>query len=140
MKRWLFFLLLTPLLLAQSDEIRAMMKRSQDAWNRGDLATFAADYEDSPDTTFIGKSITHGGQKAILERYQRGYPNRDAMGTLTYSEIEVRTLTPEIVLVNGKFELKRNTAGGGDASGRFTLVIRKTAAGWKIIHDHSSSS
>jgi ketosteroid isomerase-like protein len=61
------------------------------------------------------------------------------MGTLAYSEIEVRVLGPGLVLTNGKFELKRTPAGGGDASGRFTLVIRKTVAGWKIIHDHSSS-
>ena len=116
-----------------------MLNQSQANWNKGDLVAFAADYEDAPETTFIGKSITHGGQKAVLERYQKGYPNRDAMGTLTYSEIEVRVLSPTLVLANGKFELKRTTAGGGDASGRFTLVIRKDPAGWKIIHDHSSS-
>jgi uncharacterized protein (TIGR02246 family) len=139
MIRWCFLICCAPLLFAQGDEIRTMLNRSQAAWNRGDLVTFAADYEDSPETTFIGKSITHGGQKAVLERYQRNYPNRDAMGTLTYSEIEVRVLGPNLVLANGKFELKRTAAGGGDASGRFTLVIRKSAAGWKIIHDHSSS-
>lgn len=116
-----------------------MLNQSQAAWNRGDLVAFASDYEDSPETTFIGKSITHGGQQAVLERYRRNYPNREAMGTLAYSEIEVRVLGPGLVLANGKFELKRTPAGGGDASGRFTLVIRKTAAGWKIIHDHSSS-
>jgi ketosteroid isomerase-like protein len=61
------------------------------------------------------------------------------MGSLAYSVIEVRVLAPNLVLANGKFELKRTAAGGGDASGRFTIVIRKSAAGWKIIHDHSSS-
>jgi len=139
MIRWCLFLCCAPLLLAQADDIRAMLNRSQATWNRGDLVAFAADYEDSPETTFIGKSITHGGQQAVLERYRRSYPNREAMGTLAYSEIEVRVLSPDLALANGKFELKRTAAGGGDASGRFTLVIRKTAAGWKIIHDHSSS-
>ena len=139
MIRWCLLICWTPLLLAQGDEIRAMLNQSQAAWNRGDLVAFASDYEDSPETTFIGKSITHGGQQAVLERYRRNYPNREAMGTLAYSEIEVRVLGPNLVLANGRFELKRTAAGGGDASGRFTLVIRKTAAGWKIIHDHSSS-
>ena len=60
------------------------------------------------------------------------------MGTLTYSELAVRVLTPDLVLANGQFPLQRTAAGGGDATGRFTLVIRKTAKGWKIIHDHSS--
>jgi uncharacterized protein (TIGR02246 family) len=127
-----------PLLWAQSDEIRAMMQTSQAAWNRGDLVAFASDYEDSPDTTFIGKDVTYGGTAAILARYRSHYPNRDAMGMLSYSELAIRELAPGLVLANGKWELKRSAAGGGDASGRFTLVIRKTAKGWKIIHDHSS--
>jgi uncharacterized protein (TIGR02246 family) len=138
MLRWCLFLCFTPLLWAQGDEIRAMMQNSQAAWNRGDLVAFASDYEDSPDTTFVGKDVTHGGTAAILARYRSHYPNRDAMGTLSYSELSVRELAPGVVLATGKWELKRNTAGGGDASGRFTLVIRKTAKGWKIIHDHSS--
>ena len=57
---------------------------------------------------------------------------------LTFSEIETRPLAPSLILATSKYDLKRTPAGGGDASGRFTLVIRKTPAGWKIIHDHSS--
>jgi len=138
MLRWCLFLCCTPLLFGQADDIRAMMDRSQANWNRGDLAAFAADYDDSPDTTFVGKDVTHGGVAAILARYQSHYPNREAMGTLTFSELSIRVLAPDLVLANGKFSLTRTAAGGGDASGRFTLVIKKTAKGWKIIHDHSS--
>jgi uncharacterized protein (TIGR02246 family) len=138
MLRWCLFLCCTPLLFAQADDIRAMMEKSQANWNRGDLAAFAADYEDSPDTTFVGKDVTRGGTAAVLARYQAHYPNREAMGTLTYSELSIRVLAPDIVLADGKYFLQRTAAGGGDASGRFTLVIRKTPKGWKIIHDHSS--
>ena len=138
MLRWCLFLCWTPLLWAQGDEIHAMLDNSRAAWNRGDLAAFAADYEDSPETTFVGKDVTRGGTAAILARYRAHYPTREAMGTLAYSEVQVRELAPGLVLVNGKYELQRTATGGGDASGRFTLVIRKTAKGWKIIHVHSS--
>jgi len=107
-------------------------------WNHGDLAGFASYYEDAPTTTFIGREVVRGGTQAILERYQRRYPNRETMGTLSFSEIEVRELAPGLALATGKYDLARTAAGGGNASGRFTLVVRKTAAGWKIIHDHSS--
>jgi ketosteroid isomerase-like protein len=60
------------------------------------------------------------------------------MGTLAFSEIEIRTLAADVVLATGKYELKRTAGAGGDTSGRFTLIIRRSAAGWKIIHDHSS--
>ena len=55
-----------------------------------------------------------------------------------FSEIEVRALGKGYAVAHGRFGLKRTAAGGGDASGRFTLVLRKTKSGWKIIHDHSS--
>jgi uncharacterized protein (TIGR02246 family) len=138
MMRCLTILYLAPLLLAQSADVRKLLKDSEAAWNRGDLAGVASYYDDSPETTFIGREVTHGGPNEIVARYQRSYPTRDAMGTLTFSEIAVRELGADYALANGKFSLKRSQAGGGDASGRFTLVLHKTAAGWKIIHDHSS--
>jgi uncharacterized protein (TIGR02246 family) len=134
----LLLLAAPPLLFAQSGEIGAMLKNSEAAWNRGDLPAFASDYDDSSETTFIGKEVTRGGTQAILDRYRRGYPTPEAMGTLTFSEIEVRPLGKGFALAIGKFSLKRTAAGGGDSSGRFTLVLRKTKSAWKIVHDHSS--
>jgi uncharacterized protein (TIGR02246 family) len=138
MLRWLLLFVGTPLLFGQADEIRTIIKDSEAAWNRGDLVAFASAYEDSAETTFIGREVTHGGTQAILERYRRTYPNREAMGNLTFSEVAVRILAPNVALATGKYELKRTAAGGGDASGRFTLILRKTSAGWKITHDHTS--
>lgn len=138
MMRALLLFCCVPLLSAQSQEVRKLLADSESAWNRGDLAAFASYYDDSPDTTFIGREVTRGGVQAILARYQRGYPTSEARGTLTFSEIEVRTLAPGVALATGKYALKRTPAGGGDATGRFTLVLRQTPAGWKIIHDHSS--
>ena len=140
MFRAALLLALAPLLAAQSpgDEIRSLLQNSEAAWNRGDLAAFASDYEDAQTTTFVGREITRGGVDAILARYQRSYPTPEARGTLTFSEIEVRPLGRDYALAIGRFALKRTAAGGGDAAGRFTLVLRHTPKGWKIIHDHSS--
>lgn len=138
MRKAILIFTLAPLLFGQADEIRTMLKTSEAAWNRGDLAAFASDYEDAPTTTFIGREITRGGVDAILARYKRGYPTPEALGTLTFSEIEVRPLGGDYALALGRFALKRTQAGGGDAAGRFTLVLHRTAKGWKIIHDHSS--
>ncbi len=139
MHRWLLVFLFLPLFAAQHDDVRAVLTHSEEAWNRGDLATFASYYDDSPDTTFVGREVTRGGVQAILARYRKSYPNREAMGKLSFTNIEVRDLAPDVALVTGQFHLQRTAAGGGDASGHYTLILRKTAAGWKIIHDHSSS-
>lgn len=139
MVRWLLLLCCCPL-FAQETEVKAILQNTETAWNRGDLAAVAAYYEDSPQTTFIGRDVTRGGTQAILQRYQRAYPTPEARGALTFSEIEVRTLADGVALAIGKYSLKRTTAGGGDATGRFTLVLHRTGAGWKIIHDHSSAN
>jgi uncharacterized protein (TIGR02246 family) len=139
MLRWCLILCCSPLLLAQSDDVRAVLTHSEEAWNRGDLAAFASYYDDSPDTTFVGREVVRGGVQAILARYRKAYPTREAMGTLSFSNVGERTLAPDLVLVTGEFHLERTAAGGGNASGRYTLILRKTAGGWKIIHDHTSS-
>jgi len=139
MFRWCTLFCFVPMLLAQSDDVRAVLTHSEEAWNRGDLAAFAAYYEDSPETTFMGREVVRGGVQAILGRYRKAYPTREAMGKLTFSNVEVRMLAPNLALVTGEFHLERTTAGGGNAAGRYTLILRKARAGWKIIHDHTSS-
>ena len=138
MLRWLLLLASLPLLFAQNEPVQKLMKDSEAAWNRGDLPAFASYYEDSPDTTFMGREVVRGGTAAILQRYRKSYPTREAMGTLTFSEIVIRPLADGLALVTGKFALQRTKEGGGDASGRYTLVLRRTPSGWKIIHDHTS--
>ncbi len=74
------------LLRAESPEppsaaaIRQVLDDQVAAWNRGDVDTFMHAYKDSPDTTFIGKSIEQG-YVPILERYKKAYASKDAMGT-----------------------------------------------------------
>jgi uncharacterized protein (TIGR02246 family) len=127
------------LLPAQEAEIRAMLANSVKTWNTGDLKAFVTDYEDSPDTTFVGRTITRGGRDAILGRYQRSYTTREKMGTLKFSEIVVRPLTDNLAVVTGRFDLTRTEAGGGNAAGRYTLIVRKSGGEWKILHDHTSA-
>ena len=139
MKRWIGVVLLwVGIAAAQTDELVNAMRTAETAWNRGDLEAFVRDYDDRPDTTFIGREVTRGNRQAILDRYRRGYPTKERMGTLSYSEMEVRMIAEGVAIMTGRFALKREASGGGDASGRFTLVWRRTPAGWKIIHDHSS--
>ncbi len=135
-------LLAMPLTLAKAQAtasiaIQQVLKDQVDAWNRGDVATFMQAYKDSPDTTFIGKSVEHG-YAPILERYKKAYPNKDAMGVLAFSDFAVRELGTGYAVVTGRFHLARNAAGEGDASGIFSLIWEKTPQGWKIILDHTS--
>jgi uncharacterized protein (TIGR02246 family) len=119
-------------------EILAVLDAQTVAWNKGDVETFMKGYQDSPDLTFVGKAVTKGYQP-VLERYRKSYPTSAAMGTLSFSDQVVRLLDKNNAIITGRFHLKRTTEGGGDATGIYSLVMRRTKQGWKIVHDHTSS-
>jgi uncharacterized protein (TIGR02246 family) len=129
-----FCLLIAP----AEDSIRAVLNDQVTAWNRGDIEAFMQGYLDSPTLTFAGKSGVTRGYQPVMERYKKAYSTKDLMGELAYKNLEIRLLNPDAALVLGQFELTRSEKGGGNASGRFSLVFQKTPAGWKIIHDHTS--
>lgn len=132
-------LLLCVALWAQDAErpVRRVLADQTSAWNRGDIGAFMQGYEDAPETTFVGKEVTRGYRR-VLDRYRVRYPTKEKMGTLAFSDLEVRPLGENHAVAIGRFHLKRRTADGGDADGIFTLVFRKTRNGWKIILDHTS--
>ncbi len=129
------------LLAASPDtEVRAVLDRQVAAWNRGDIEAFMTTYLDSPSLTFSGADGVTRGYRPVLQRYRARYSSPAAMGTLRFTEIEVRLVGDSAALVLGRFDLTRTAEGGGKAKGRFTLVLQRTPQGWKIIHDHTSAS
>ena len=128
--------------LAQSNNktqtaIRAVLDAQAGAWNRGDVEGYMEGYDRSPNTEFVGgDSITRGWQQ-VLERYKKNYDSREKMGALTFSDLEIQVLSQDAALVLGRWRLKR---ANDEPHGTFTLLFRKTKAGWRIVHDHSSSA
>ncbi|HEX5283376.1 MAG TPA: nuclear transport factor 2 family protein [Bryocella sp.] len=119
---------------AESQAIISMLNRTADDWNRGDLDAFARGYKNSPDILFMGPTIRRGYEQ-MLQGYRKSFPNRKAMGKLTFSNLEVQPLDQRFATVTGRFHLERTAAGGGAAGGYFLLVVEKTPSGWKIIRD-----
>jgi beta-aspartyl-peptidase (threonine type) len=118
--------------------IRQVLDQQVQAWNRHDLEGFMAGYWKSPELTFFsGGTVTRGWQPT-LDRYRQRYQSVGTeMGTLEFTDINVEMLGPAAAFVRGRFHLKM--ASGKDSSGIFTLIFRKLPAGWRIVHDHTSS-
>ena len=117
--------------------IRAVIEAQAAAWNRGDVEGYMDGYDRSPNTEFVGgDSITRGWQD-VLDRYKKRYDTREKMGVLTFSDLEITVLSDDAALVLGRWRLKRAT---DEPHGTFTLLFRKTKAGWRIVHDHTSSA
>jgi uncharacterized protein (TIGR02246 family) len=122
---------------AERDAIVAMLNRQAADWNRGDLDAFATGYKHSPDILFMGRPIRRGYDQ-MLNGYRKSFPNRAAMGKLTFSNLEVQPLDEHFATVTGRFHLERTSAGGGDASGYYLLVLENTPSGWKIVRDDTT--
>ena len=145
----LSFILFTPVLLyaQQPDPLHTATRQElsiikvliaqENAWNKGDLTAFASGFKDSPDTLFITHQLSRGFA-GLLDEYKHDYPNRAAMGTLAYSDLEVHPLDENFAVVVGKYHLERSKKDGGNAEGLFSLVVENTDNGWKIVLDHTT--
>lgn len=122
----------------QELDVIKVLTAQENAWNSGDLEAFAQAYKDSPDTLFV-TNIVNRGYAGLVESYKRDYPSRASMGTLGFSELEVRPLDDRYAVVIGRYRLERSKKDGGPATGMFSLVMEKTEKGWKIIVDHTTS-
>jgi ketosteroid isomerase-like protein len=124
---------------AEDSGVRAVLAKQAIDWNRGDLDAFAAGYKNSPDILFIGSTVRRG-YDGMIASYRKNYPNKAAMGVLTFSNVEVHPLDARFATVLGNFHLERTAAGGGNADGYYSLVMEKPAAGWKIVLDHTTAA
>ena len=120
-----------------ANAIKAVMDAQAAAWNRGDLEGYMDGYDRSSNTEFVGGDTITRGWQTVLDRYRKNYSSREKMGVLTFSDLEITILSKDAALVLGRWHLKR---ANDDPHGTFSLLFRKTKAGWRIVHDHSSSA
>ncbi|HIB76067.1 MAG TPA: nuclear transport factor 2 family protein [Flavobacteriales bacterium] len=110
-----------------------IMFRQQESWNAGDLEGFMLGYWNSDNLLFIGGSGVTSGYDATLERYLKGYPDKESMGHLVFTNRSWTPLGRNYALLVGEWRL------GEDVGGMYSLVWHKIKREWLIIADHSSS-
>jgi uncharacterized protein (TIGR02246 family) len=116
--------------------VRSVLADQVAAWNKGDLEGFMKGYWKSEDLTFYSGKDKRRGWQETIERYRKRYQGEGMeMGKLAFAELDVQLLSPDHALVKGRWqvEMKKETLDG-----LFTLILRKTADGWRIVHDHTS--
>ncbi len=107
-----------------------------EAWNAGDIEGFMAGYLNSDELRFTSGNEVRRGWQTTLERYRQTYPDRAAMGSLAFEEMDVRVLSEHVALVFGRFRLTRDE---DEATGLFTLLVERHDDEWLIVADHTSS-
>jgi ketosteroid isomerase-like protein len=118
-------------------QIRAVIQAQQEAWNRGDIDAFMNGYARSSSTIFVSEDKVTRGWETVRDRYKKKYSNREKMGTLSFSDLEITPLGRNAAVVLGRWRLKR---AEDRPHGRLTLIFRLTKDGWRIVHDHTSAA
>jgi ketosteroid isomerase-like protein len=108
----------------------------QNEWNAGDLDSYLAHFKEAPDTEImLGAPVR--GMSNIRAAFRTLYPNRESMGQLENSEVEVRELGENFALATGNYRLERSHKGGGELRGTFSELFEKTPKGWQVIFAES---
>lgn len=110
--------------------VRSLLAASVEAWNRGDLDGHVAVYADSGTG---GPPIGAGGRARARANLAPFFTN--SRPTLRLDSLMVRPLGRDYVLATGRYTL---SGTGSQRVGWFTEIWARTAAGWRIVHDHSS--
>ncbi len=118
--------------------ISALLDAQVDAWNHGDINAFMDGYWKSDSLRFASGGAVRRGWEETLDRYLASYPDRSAMGQLTFEDLEMKRLSPQWATVFGRFRLKRE-APLNDLTGLFTLLFEKRDGAWIIVSDHTSA-
>ena len=115
--------------------ILKVMDTQRLAWNHGDIPGFMQTYWQSDLLVFVGSKGPNYGWQTTFDHYKQSYPDKAAMGILSFKIIKVDLLDATNAFVLGAWHLKREKDAPG---GYFTLWFKKIKGEWKIVVDHTS--
>src|SRR5215470_19118239 len=123
---------------SMEEGIKHLLVSQVEAWNHGKLEDFMQGYWHSPDLTFFsGATVTKGWEPTLLRYRQRYQSEGREMGKLEFQDLNIDLLSARSAVVTGKWQL--TMSDGKQPHGLFTLIFKRMPAGWKIVHDHTSS-
>lgn len=132
----LLFLPLTVFADNDVSQIKSTLHQFTTDWNDGNLKKAMTIYDNSTKTKLISDSTMIQGYPKITDYFKKNFPSQKEMGSMTFSDIQVKLLSTDHALAIGKWALQ--TLSGTTTHGIFSVVYKKTDKGWKIILDHTS--
>lgn len=114
------------------DAVSAALDAAAEAWSSGDVqAVMAAYVSDEPLLVFLGDTPLKGPD-AVRAALEARAAQPGGLGQMTYEWFETLQFDVNTTVVSGRVVLRRE---GKTHRGLFTRVLRRTEAGWRIVHD-----
>lgn len=147
-------------------DVNQVLDEQLQGWNEGNIDKFMQGYIKDSSVRFITNKRVKTSWQEITDSYKKNYPNKDAMGQLSFYRDEVRWINEsayiaqvigrwqvvqkhkETAKANGSVETHGNTPSTHNIiqhnknsqdtlSGRFSLIFIGTPEGPKIQIDHT---
>lgn len=145
-------------------DIDEVLDNQLKGWNNGNIDQFMEGYIEDSSVRFITSKKVKISRQEITDSYKKGYPNKDAMGKLTFHRDEIRWISQSaaIAQVIGRWEViqkhhQKTVTGSNNLnniakknsniatyqpkndtlSGRFSLIFVGSKNGPKIQIDHT---
>jgi hypothetical protein len=143
------------------NDIEKVLDNQLIGWNNGNIDQFMDGYVKDSSVRFITDKKVKTSWQEITDSYKKGYPDKEAMGQLTFHRDEIRWVnqSASIAQVIGRWEViqkhkleqanpnlgsrdfssivNRNAPTHDTLSGRFSLIFIGTPEGPKIQIDHT---
>ena len=125
-----------PAAASAEGEIREVIAKMEDAWNRGDFRGYMEGFK-NPDVIFVSRGEFQRDWQGTLDHYVRDYGgNPERRGTLRFSDIRIAMLAPDAAQLISRYRLE---GGARPQDGINTRLMRKVNGRWVIALNHVSS-
>jgi ketosteroid isomerase-like protein len=118
--------------------VKVVLDAQADAWNAGNIFGYMTGYAKVDWLVFTSGGKIRRGWEETYQAFETKYAqDPSAMGKLAFEILSIDPVGPDGAVVLGNWIL---TGSPSDGRGVFSLVLERRPDGWKIIHDHTSSS
>lgn len=117
-------------------EIRAVIARMEEAWNRGDFEGYMQGFW-NPGVVFVSGGRFQDGWQGTLDHYVRDYGGApERRGNLHFEIVSIELYAPDAALLISNYQLRRPER---PQIGINTRLFRKIDGRWVIAMNHVSS-
>jgi len=117
---------------AAFDQISDTLDRAAAAWSEGNVEDVMGFYDQDQPLLVLMGDLPLKGPEPVREQLTRMAARQGGLGVMNYEWFETMQLDAHTAVVSGRMVVSRN---GVHHRGLFTRVLRRTADGWRILHD-----
>jgi uncharacterized protein (TIGR02246 family) len=124
----------------QRQEVLAFVRGYVDAVNRADMTAYVDMYAQRRDLIVVNDGQVTRGWEAVRDEANQ-MMGAEGSYRISAGVVDVVILSADMAIAVLPFAASVNTTQGPmQLRGAMTLILQKTAEGWRIIHDHTSTA